>query len=74
MEYKRWETGEGTTLRERKKTRVICTTCGVKVAVSYLKSHTTRSHVICAPQTRGVDEVGGGGATTYVVSFSRVLE
>ena len=31
------------------------------------------SHGICAPHTRGVDEVGGGPAT-YVVSFHRVIK
>ena len=33
-----------------------------------------RIHGICIPQTRGVDEVGGGGATTYVVSFPKVKQ
>ena len=48
------------------KARVICTTCDVTVETSYLKAHMVRSHGICIPQTRGVDEVGGG-PTAYVV-------
>ena len=32
-----------------------------------------RLHVICFPQTRGFDDVGGV-PTTYVVSFPRVLQ
>ena len=40
---------------------------------SYLKAHMERSHGICVPQTRGVDEVGEG-PTTYTVSFPRVLK
>ena len=47
--------------------------CGVVVAASYLKSHMTRSHGICVPRTRGVDE-GGGGPTIYVVCFPKVLQ
>ena len=66
-------TGEGETFRERNKTSVIYTTCGVTVATSYLKSHMARSHGICIPHTRGVNGVGGG-TTTYVVSFPRVLQ
>ena len=30
-------------------------------------------HGICVPQTRGVDKVGGG-PTTYMVSFPRLLQ
>ena len=32
-----------------------------------------RSHGICFPQTRGVNELGGG-PTTYVVSSPKVLQ
>ena len=53
--------------------RVSCTICGVTVAQYYLKVHMKRSHGICAPQTRVVDEVRGGPAT-YVVSFPKVLQ
>ena len=65
--------GEGATSRERNKTRVSCATCGATVAASYLKAHMARSRGISVPQTRGVDEVGGG-PTTYVVSFPKVLQ
>ena len=37
--YKRRTTGEGATFRERKKTRLSFTECGVTVAASYLKVH-----------------------------------
>ena len=47
--------------------------CGVTVVASYLKAHTASSHGIYVSQTRGVHEVGGG-LTTYVVSFPRVLQ
>ena len=43
------------------------------VAASYLKAHMASSHGICFPHIRGVDEVGGG-PTTYVVSFPKVLQ
>ena len=46
LAYKRRATGEGGTFRERKKTRVICTTCGVMVAASFLKAHMARRHGI----------------------------
>ena len=51
--YKRQTTGESATFRERMKTRVSFTMCGVTVAASYLKAHMTRSHGICVSQTRG---------------------
>ena len=73
LAYKRRATGEWATFRDQKKTRVICETCGVMVATSYLKTHMGRSHGICVPQTRGVDGVGGG-PTTYVVYLSMVLQ
>ena len=44
------------------------------MAASYLKTQKVRVHVMCAPQTMGVDEVGGEGPITYVVSFPRVLQ
>ena len=47
--------------------------CGVTVAASYLKAHMMRTHGICVPQMGRVDEVGGG-PTTYVVSFPKVLQ
>ena len=50
-----------------------CATYGVTVEASYLKAHMARSHGICVPQTRGVDEVGGG-PTTYVVYLPKVLQ
>ena len=46
---------------------------GVTVAESYLKTHMVKIHDICFPQTRNFDEVRVG-LTTYVVSFSRVLQ
>ena len=66
-------TGDGETFRERKKTRVSCTLCGVTMAASYLNTHVSRSHGICFSLTRGVDEVGGG-PSIYLVSFPRVLQ
>ena len=73
LAYKGHATGEGATLRERNKTRVSCSTCGVTVVASYFKSHMARNHGICIPQTRGADEIGGG-LTTYVVSLPKVLQ
>ena len=46
---------------------------GVTVATSYLMAHMERSHGICVPKMRGVDEVEGGTGT-YVVSFPRVIQ
>ena len=65
--------GEGATFIERNKARMSCATYIVTVAASYLKSHMTRSHGICAHLNREVDEVGGG-LTTYVVSLPKVLQ
>ena len=56
--YKRRDTGEGETFRERKQARVICSECGVKVAVSSLKGHMERQNVRSVPHTREVD-IGG---------------
>ena len=39
LAYKMRATGEGATSRERKKTRVSCTVCGVTAKASYLKTH-----------------------------------
>ena len=72
LAYKRQATGDEATFRERKKTRMSCTVCCVTVVAYYLKTHMARSYDICAPQTRGVDEVGGG-PSTYPVSFPKVL-
>ena len=47
--------------------------CGVTVAASYFKAHMERSHSICVPQTRGVDEVRGGPATD-MMSLPRVQQ
>ena len=52
---------------------MIYSICGVTVVASYIRAHMERVHVICVPQMRGVDEVGGG-PTTYVVSFPKVLK
>ena len=49
LAYKRQVVGEGATFRERKKTRVSCTVCGVTVTASYLKAHMVISHGICVP-------------------------
>ena len=38
----------------------------------YIKVHMARIHGICALQTRGFDEIGGG-TTTYVMSSPKVL-
>ena len=73
LAYKGHATGEGATLRERNKTRVICYTCGVTVVTSYLKSYMARNHGIRIPQTRWVDVIWGG-LTTYVVSLPKVIQ
>ena len=73
LSYKRQATGEGETFRERNKTRVSCTACGVTVVAYCLNPHMARSHGICVHQTRGVDGVGGGPAT-YVVYLPRLLQ
>ena len=71
--YKQHATQERKTFSKRKKMWVSCTECGVIVAALYLMAHMEKIHGICAPQTRGVDKVGGG-ATTYMVSFTRVFQ
>ena len=73
LAYKGHATGEGATLRERNKTRVSCSTCGVTVVASYFKSHMARNHGISIPQTRWVDVIWGG-LTTYVVSLPKVIQ
>ena len=64
---------EGATFRERKRTRLSCAECGEGMLVSSLRHHMERSHSIVLAQTKGVD-VRGGGAETYVVSFSWILK
>ena len=64
--------GEEETFRYRKRLQVSCIKCGVTVEKLYLKQHMEILHVICVPQTRGVDEKGEG-PTTYVVCFHRIL-
>ena len=71
--YKRREMREGENFRERNKTWVSCTMCGVRVADSYLQTHIAWNHGICVPLKRGLDEVVGG-PTTYMVSFPRLLQ
>ena len=66
-------TGEGANFRERNRIRVSCTKYSVTVAASYLKAHMEIIHGIYVSQTRGFNKVGGG-LTTYVVSFPRVLQ
>ena len=73
MAYKRRATGEGTTFRERKITRVICMECEGTMAASFFHHHIEISYGIVLTQTRGVD-VGGGGLETYVVFFPRILK
>ena len=73
VSYKRRETGEGFTFRERKRNRVSGTECGGKFSVSSLHHHMERFHGRVLPPTRGVD-VGGGGLETYVVSFQNILK
>ena len=51
--YKQQAMGEGEIFRERKKTQVSCTKCGVMVAASYIRAHMARIHVICVPQRGG---------------------
>ena len=65
--------GEGDTLREIKKTRVICEECGTTMADLSLHHRIERAHGIFMPQARGVG-VGGGRPETYMVSFPRVLK
>ena len=71
--YKRRETGEGEKFWERKRTSVSYLECGTEVAASSIRNHLWQSNGVILPQTRGV-HVGGGGATTYVVSFPRILK
>ena len=71
--YKVRVTGEGAMFRDSKRMRLSCTYCVVTLASSYLKHHMARLHDICIPQMRRFDE-GGGGPTTYLVSFSMVLQ
>ena len=71
--YKHRIMGEREILRQRKRTRLSCTKCGMTLAALYLKYHMARLHIICIPHTRGVKD-GGGGQTTYVVSSPRVLK
>ena len=71
--YTRRVVREAVTFRERKKNRGSCAECGDYVAASSFRYHMERSKGISLPQTRGVN-MGGGGPTTYVVSFLRVLK
>ena len=72
-EYKRQSTREWVTFWESKRTKVSCAECRQTKAASYLRHHMERSHSIVLAQTKGVD-VRGGGAETYVVSFSWILK
>ena len=47
--------------------------CGIMVAGYYFKAHMARSHGICSPHTRGVNDVRRGLAI-YIVFFPRVLQ
>ena len=58
--YNRKDTGEGVNFRERNRSRVSFSECGVTVVVLSLKGHTERHHDRSVPQTRQV-EIGGGG-------------
>ena len=71
--YKLRATGKIAPFRERRRTQVSCTKCSVTVAALYLKQHMAWIHGIYSPHTRRVDE-GGGGLTTYMVSFPRVMQ
>ena len=71
--YKQQATGEGPTLQERKKTRVICKECGETMADSSLQNHTKRAHGRVLLQVKGVDD-GGGGLEVYKLSFTWILE
>ena len=73
LAYKWQETGDNSTFRDQKKTRMRFSTCSVTVAASYLKANMARSHGICVHQTRGVDNVGEG-PITYVVYLPKVLQ
>ena len=53
LAYKWQETGDNSTFRDQKKTRMRFSTCSVTVAASYLKANMARSHGICVHQTRG---------------------
>ena len=71
--YKRQATGEGSTFRERKGTRVSCEVCGGIMAASFLRHHMDIFDGRVFPQVRGVD-VGGGGLEVYRVSFPRIIK
>ena len=65
--------GKGATFWGCRRLQVNCAKCGVMIAESYLKQYMLIQHEICVPHTRGADEKGEG-PTTYVLSFSRVLQ
>ena len=71
--YKLRATGEGSTFRERNKTRLSCEECVETMAASSLRHHIDRAHVRVLPQVRGVD-VGVVGLEVYKVSFIRILK
>ena len=71
--YNSRSTEEGAIFRERKRSGVSFSECGVTVAESSLKGHMKRHCVRSVTQTREV-EIVGGVLVTYVVYFHRVLK
>ena len=62
--YKQRATGEGDYFRERKRTWVSCTECGVMIAALLLKAHMERQHGLISPQMWAVDE--GWGRSSHI--------
>ena len=72
-EYKCRATGEGSTFRYWKKTRVSFEECSTDMEALLIYHHMEISHRIVMPHTQGVD-VGRGGLETYMLSLPCVLK
>ena len=66
--YKRRDTGEGSTFKERKWASLSCTISGLTVEKLSLRGHMIRQHGKSAPQTKEV-EIRGEGGTNYLCCF-----
>ena len=73
IHMKKCSTREGTTFRERKRTRVSCEECGETMADSSLQNHMDRAHGKVLTKARGMD-VSGGGLEVYKMSFTWILK
>ena len=70
--YKQRVTVRWATFWESKRSRVILSGYVATIVASSIRHLMERSHWVITPQRQGVD-VGGGGFTTYMVSFPRIL-